>query len=52
MKTRKFLSIFLTLALLISMCAAFTMTVGAADKASSKNLQLTATVSQSSEVEG
>lgn len=52
MKIRKFLSIFLTLALLISMCAAFTMTVGAADKASSKNLQLTATVSQSSEVEG
>ena len=52
MKTRELVSIFLTLALLITMCAAFTMTAGAADKASSNNLQLTATVSQSSEVEG
>ena len=52
MKTRKLLSIFLTLGLLISMCAVFTITAGAANKASSNCLLLSGTASQSSKEEG
>ena len=52
MKTRKLLSIFLTLGLLISMCAVFTITAGAANKASSNCLMLSEAASQSNEDEG